>query len=194
MTRIVAGTARGRRLRVPPAGTRPTSDRVREALFSAVGARIDLSGARVLDLYSGSGALGLEALSRGAAHALLVESNRRAATVLRGNVADLGLPGAQVVLASVGSVLAAGPAEPYDTVFADPPYALAAESVVADLAALIAHGWLRSGCMIAVERATRSEAIDWPPGYEVESPRSYGDTRIELARYEGPDPADTVPA
>ncbi|HEY5858382.1 MAG TPA: 16S rRNA (guanine(966)-N(2))-methyltransferase RsmD [Aldersonia sp.] len=188
MTRIVAGTARGRRLRVPPAGTRPTSDRVREALFSAVGARIGLDGARVLDLYAGSGALGLEALSRGAAHALLVESNRRAATVLRGNVADLGLPGAQVMLASVGAVLAAGPAEPYgpyDIVFADPPYALAAESVATDLAALIAHGWLRSGCLVAVERATRSEPIDWPPGFDVEAPRSYGETRIELASYGG---------
>lgn len=179
---------------MPPAGTRPTADRVREALFSAVGARIDLDGARVLDLYAGSGALGLEALSRGAAHALLVESNRRAAMVLRGNVTDLGLPGAQVVPASVGAVLAAGPAQPYDVVFADPPYALAAESVAADLAALIAHGWLRSGCLIAVERATRSEPIAWPPGYEAESPRSYGETRIELARYDGPDPADTVPA
>jgi len=196
LTRIVAGTARGRRLRVPPAGTRPTSDRVREALFSAVGTRVDLEGARVLDLYAGSGALGLEALSRGAAHALLVESNRRAATVLRGNVTDLGLSGAEVVLASVGTVLAKGPADPralYDIVFADPPYALGAESVGADLAALIAHGWLRSGCLIAVERASRSEPIAWPPGYEVESPRSYGETRIELARYAGPDPADTVP-
>ena len=106
---------------MPPAGTRPTSDRVREALFSAVGARIDLEGARVLDLYAGSGALGLEALSRGAAHALLVESNRRAATVLRGNVTDLGLPGAQVVLASVGAVLAAGPVDPHDPTMLSSP-------------------------------------------------------------------------
>ncbi|MGW0507652.1 RsmD family RNA methyltransferase, partial [Micromonospora sp. NPDC003241] len=83
MTRIVAGTAGGRRLKVPPAGTRPTSDRVREALFSAIDARLDLDGARVVDLYAGSGALGLEALSRGAAHALLVEADRKAAAVVR---------------------------------------------------------------------------------------------------------------
>ncbi|MCA1674991.1 MAG: RsmD family RNA methyltransferase, partial [Actinobacteria bacterium] len=96
MMRIVAGWAGGRRLAVPQSGTRPTSDRVREAVFSALEARMDLDGARVLDLYSGSGALGLEALSRGAAHALFVESDARAAAVVRRNAADLGLPGADV--------------------------------------------------------------------------------------------------
>ena len=94
------------------------------------------------------------------------KSNRRAATVLRGNVTDLGLPGAQVVPASVGAVLAAGPAQrPTMLSSPTPRTRLAAEAVAADLAALIAHGWLRSGCLIAVERATRSEPIAWPPGY-----------------------------
>src|SRR5438067_2074266 len=106
MTRIVAGIAGGRRLRVPPAGTRPTSDRVREALFNMLAARMDFDGVRVLDLYAGSGALGLEALSRGASHALLVESDRKAAAVVRGNIADLGLPGAELRLGAVASVLA----------------------------------------------------------------------------------------
>src|SRR3954463_9570863 len=105
VTRIVAGTAGGRRLKVPPKGTRPTSERVREALFNALETAGELDGAHVLDLYAGSGALGLEALSRGAADALFVESDRRAAGVLRRNVSDLGL-GGEVVVGAAGTVLA----------------------------------------------------------------------------------------
>lgn len=184
MTRIVAGIARGRRLQVPPAGTRPTSDRVREALFSALGSRIDLDGAGVLDLYAGSGALGLEALSRGADHALLVESNRRSIAVLRANVADLGLPGAQVRPGTVASVLAGAPPRPYDVVFSDPPYALTGAAVTADLAALIDNGWLKPDSVVVVERSSRSPATDWPAGLIAEPPRKYGETRIELAVFE----------
>src|SRR5687768_7396512 len=106
MTRIIAGVAGGRRILVPPKGTRPTSDRVREALFSALDADPGLGGAAVLDLCAGSGALGLEALSRGAVHALFVESDRRAAGVLRRNTAELGLAGAQVRVAPAATVLA----------------------------------------------------------------------------------------
>lgn len=185
MTRIVAGTAGGRRLKVPPAGTRPTSDRVREALFSAIDARLDLDGARVLDLYAGSGALGLEALSRGAAHALLVESDRNAAAVVRGNIADLGLPGADLRLGTVRTVLAAGPARAYDLVFSDPPYDVGTEEVVADLTALAAGGWLATDALVIVERSVRSPGIDWPAGYSVAKPRKYGETRIELAEFTG---------
>src|SRR5215213_2776227 len=105
VTRIIAGRVGGRRIAVPPRGTRPTSDRVREALFSALTVEPGLGGARVLDLCAGSGALGLEALSRGAAHALFVESDRRAAAVLGRNVADLGLPGATVRAASAAAVV-----------------------------------------------------------------------------------------
>src|SRR5215207_8604815 len=104
VTRIIAGRAGGRRIAVPPAGTRPTSDRVREALFSALTADPGLDGAAVLDLCAGSGALGLEALSRGAAHALFVESDRRAAAVLRRHAAALDLPGAAVRASSAGAV------------------------------------------------------------------------------------------
>ncbi|PXX64115.1 16S rRNA (guanine966-N2)-methyltransferase [Nocardia tenerifensis] len=183
MTRIVAGTAGGRRLRVPPSGTRPTSDRVREALFSALDARIDFDGARVLDLYAGSGALGLEALSRGAAHALLVESDRKAAAVVRGNIADLGLPGAELRVASVAGVLAVGGAGEFDLVMSDPPYAVDTDDVLADLRAL-ARGWLRPGAVVVVERSSRSPEIEWPEGYSAAKPRKYGETRVEMATFD----------
>ncbi|WP_378732638.1 16S rRNA (guanine(966)-N(2))-methyltransferase RsmD [Nocardia brasiliensis] len=183
MTRIVAGTAGGRRLRVPPAGTRPTSDRVREALFSALDARIDFDGIRVLDLYAGSGALGLEALSRGAAYALLVESDRKAAAIVRGNIADLGLPGAELRLATVASVLELGGAGEFDVVLSDPPYAVDTDAVLADLRAL-ADGWLRPGALIVVERSSRSPEIEWPAGYSAMKPRKYGETRLEMATFE----------
>ena len=189
MTRIVAGTAGGRRLKVPPAGTRPTSDRVREALFSSIEARMDLAGARVLDLYAGSGALGLEALSRGAAAALLVESDRRAAGVLRANIAELGFGGAQVRVGTVRQVLGHGGAGAYDLVFADPPYDLPTDAVHADLTALAAHGWLSDEALLLVERSARSTEIDWPAGFAGRAARRYGETRIESAVYLGADPA-----
>lgn len=185
MTRIVAGTAGGRRLRVPPAGTRPTSDRVREALFSSIEARMDLDGIRVLDLYAGSGALGLEALSRGAAVALLVESDRRAAAVLRGNIADLGLTAAQVRVGAVAQVLAQAGAGEFDLVFADPPYDLATAAVEGDIGALAAHGWLAADALLLVERSARSAEITWPPGFAGRAAKRYGETRIESARYVG---------
>ncbi|MET8874347.1 16S rRNA (guanine(966)-N(2))-methyltransferase RsmD [Nocardia sp. NPDC004604] len=183
MTRIVAGTAGGRRLRVPPAGTRPTSDRVREALFSALDARIDFDGVRVLDLYAGSGALGLEALSRGATSALLIESDRKAAAIVRGNIADLGLPGAELRIGAVASVLTGGGAGAYDVVFSDPPYDVDTAAVTADLRALVEHGWLAPGAFVAVERSSRSPEIVWPAGYIPAKARKYGETRIELAEF-----------
>ncbi|WP_067846336.1 16S rRNA (guanine(966)-N(2))-methyltransferase RsmD [Nocardia lijiangensis] len=183
MTRIVAGAAGGRRLRVPPAGTRPTSDRVREALFSALDARMDLDGARVLDLYAGSGALGLEALSRGASYALLVESDRKAAAVVRGNIADLGLPGAELRVGAVAAVLAQGGAGRFDLVLSDPPYDVDTAAVTADLAALADAGWLHPDALIVVERSSRSPEIDWPAAFVAAKPRRYGETRLELADY-----------
>ncbi|MFI9509972.1 16S rRNA (guanine(966)-N(2))-methyltransferase RsmD [Nocardia sp. NPDC052566] len=196
MTRIVAGSAGGRRLRVPPAGTRPTSDRVREALFSAIDARLDLDGARVLDLYAGSGALGLEALSRGAAHALLVEADRKAAGIVRGNIADLGLPGAELRLGAVATVLGLGGAGEFDVVFSDPPYDVTTDAVITDLTLLAAHGWLAPDALVVVERSIRSAEIVWPAGYLAAKPRKYGETRIELAEFRRDDaairPPDTV--
>ena len=135
MARVIAGEAGGRRLAVPDGrDTRPTSDRAREGLFATISSIVGpLAGARVLDLYAGSGAVGLEALSRGAEHVLLVEHGARAARVIRQNIEAIGLPGAAVIADRVERVLARGPAGrigaepagPYDVVFADPPYALA---------------------------------------------------------------------
>ncbi|WP_280416392.1 16S rRNA (guanine(966)-N(2))-methyltransferase RsmD [Nocardia carnea] len=195
MTRIVAGTAGGRRLRVPPAGTRPTSDRVREALFSSIEARMDLDGVRVLDLYAGSGALGLEALSRGAGAALLVESDRRAAAVLRANISDLGLTAAQVRVGAVAQVLTQAGAGDFDLVFADPPYDLPTAAVEADIGALAAHGWLAEDALLLVERSIRSAEMTWPAGFARRAPKRYGETRIESAVYVGTGAADSaVPA
>src|ERR1700744_6493180 len=114
MTRVIGGVAGGRRIVVPPRGTRPTTDRVREALFNILSARRDLSGLAVLDLYAGSGALGLEALSRGAASVLLVESDQRTAAVIARNIETLGLHGATLRHGAVAAVLAAGTSSPVD--------------------------------------------------------------------------------
>jgi 16S rRNA (guanine966-N2)-methyltransferase len=177
MTRIVAGMAGGRRLAVPARGTRPTSERVREALFSAVEAAMDLDGARVLDLYAGSGALGLEALSRGAASVTFVESDRGAIAVLEKNIAAVGLPGAEVRGGRVLTVLGADPT-PYDLVVADPPYALDELDAVLDA---LAHGWTAPGSLVVVERARRSGEPRWPEPLVPMRVRRYGDTELHWA-------------
>ncbi len=140
MTRIIAGAAGGRRLRVPTSGVRPTGDRAREGLFNSLGSLTDLEGARVLDLYAGSGALGLEALSRGAAEVVFVENGPRVLPVLRSNIAAVGLPGAHVLTGSVPTAVGkafGGP--PFDLVLADPPYAVTPEVVLQVL-----DGWSRT--------------------------------------------------
>jgi len=175
MTRIVGGTAGGRRLAVPAGrDVRPTSDRAREALFGTLGALLDLDGARVLDLYAGSGAIGLEAVSRGAARALLVEADPRAAAVARDNAATLGFGDrVEVVRERVERVLAAAPAEPYELVFMDPPYALPDADVARTLRAVTA-GWLAAGGVVVVERSSRGMGPAWPPSLEPVKQRRYG--------------------
>jgi 16S rRNA (guanine966-N2)-methyltransferase len=161
-----------------PAGrdTRPTSDRAREGLFATVHSLLgDLDGLRVADLFAGSGAVGLEALSRGAAHVLLVESSARAAKVIKSNVEALGLPGAEVVTDRVERVLRQAPPEPYDLVFADPPYAVTDDAVTAMLDVLRDGGWLSPGALVAVERATRGGPVRWPGGYTESRARRYGE-------------------
>jgi 16S rRNA (guanine966-N2)-methyltransferase len=177
----VGGVAGGRRIAVPPQGTRPTTDRVREALFNILAARFDFTGLSVLDLYAGSGALGLEALSRGAASAMFVESDRRAASVLDRNIATLGLPGATLRRGQVAAVLAAAGPGPVDLVLADPPYDIDAHEIEALLDALARNGWVRDGSVAVVERATGGPALNWPDGWDLWPQRVYGDTRLELA-------------
>ncbi|AHI00718.1 16S rRNA (guanine(966)-N(2))-methyltransferase RsmD [Kutzneria albida] len=179
MTRIVAGTAGGRRIDVPPKGTRPTSDRVREALFSALESAMELDGARVLDLYAGSGALGFEALSRGAALATFVESEHRAVEVLRRNAKALGLSGVDVRHGTARSVLAGAPAGAYDLVLADPPYAVTNEELALVLAGVVT--WTAPGGLVLVERAARSGEPSWPEGLEPFRSKKYGDTAVHWA-------------
>lgn len=189
--RIVAGTAGGRRLAVPTgSNTRPTSERVREAVFAAlISERGPLTGVAVLDLFAGSGALSLEALSRGAASAVLVEREAAAAASARRNVAALALPGAVVVRAPVARYLTRRP-NPVAVAFADPPYSLPEGELTAVLHALTA-GWLRPGASVVLERSTRSPQPDWPAGFRPGRIRTYGDTAVHPARWAGPatDPA-----
>jgi 16S rRNA (guanine966-N2)-methyltransferase len=181
VTRVIAGRAGGRRLATAPGRTtRPTTDRTREGLFSTVAAiRGGLDGAAVLDLYAGSGAVGLEALSRGAADVLLVESDARAAQVIRHNIAVVGLPGARLVTDRVERTLGRCPDGPLrDFVFADPPYSVSDDEVGRVLVALLEHGWLAPGALVALERSTRSGPPTWPPGYGFDRSRKYGEATL----------------
>lgn len=180
MTRIIAGRARGARLEVPGAGTRPTSDRVRESLFGGLESTDAITGARVLDLYAGSGALGLESLSRGAATADLVEHGRTAAAIVRRNAAVVakagGLPAARVHQSTVRNFLQRAPG-PFDLVFTDPPYDLDDDAMTADLVALAPL--LSPEAVVVIERARRSTPPDLAAaGWELLRDKTYGDTRI----------------
>lgn len=175
VTRIVAGTAGGRRLKVPPKGTRPTSDRVREALFSSLEAMMDLDGAQVLDLYAGSGALGFEALSRGAAHATFVESDKRAAEVLKANARELGF-GNSTIAHRTAEAYVVGEGAKFDVVFADPPYAVGDDELQKVLHG-VAHR-LAADAVLIVERASRSGEPPWPAVVEPLRAKRYGDTAV----------------
>ncbi|MFI6157844.1 16S rRNA (guanine(966)-N(2))-methyltransferase RsmD [Kitasatospora sp. NPDC051170] len=185
MTRVIAGAAGGRRLAVPPGrGTRPTSDKAREAMFSTLEAlRGTLHGARMLDLFGGSGAVGLEALSRGAEHVLLVEADAQAARVIRENVREIGLPGALVKAAKAEKVIAGpAPEAPYDLVFLDPPYAVTDAELREMLTTLSAGGWLAEEVLVTVERSTRGGEFGWPEGFEGLRSRRYGEGTLWYGR------------
>lgn len=193
MTRIISGRAGGHRLRTPPgAGTRPTSDRVREALFSRLEHLGALEGARVLDLYAGSGALGLEAGSRGAADIHLVELNRAAASVARANAATIGAliehATTRVHAEPVERFLLAGPRAgvPAGLVFLDPPYDLGEDLLADTLALLDSHGWLTADALVVVERSSRSPEPRWPGGLALLDERRHGETRLWFAEAVGP--------
>jgi 16S rRNA (guanine(966)-N(2))-methyltransferase RsmD len=182
LTRLVSGIYGGRRIATPPGrDTRPTSDRVREALFGALG---DLTDIRFLDLYAGSGAIGLEAASRGAAHVLLVESDPRAGRVIRDNIALLGAGTvARLAPSRVESVLPGGPlGDPYDVVVADPPYPTSETEITALLSDLVTYRWLAEDALVVVERSSRSPEPAWVPGLTGERSRRYGETRLWYGR------------
>ncbi len=178
--RIIGGTDRGRRLRAPRGlGTRPTADRMRVTLFDVLGP--SLAGARVLDLFAGTGAVGIEALSRGAARAVFVERDRAPLRALRANLAALGLGRARARVVA-GDVLAMLPVlaaseEPFDLVFLDPPYA-AAGAAERTLAGLLAHGLLAPGGRVVVQHPARG-ALAVPAGLApFREPRRFGDTAL----------------
>lgn len=208
MTRIVAGTVGGRTLQVPPRGTRPTSERVREAIFSRLEHLGVVDDAHVLDLYAGSGALGLEAASRGAADVTLVDSARVAADVALRNVVTLGLSNVHVVAqpaetfvagvaADAAQRAAVGGADgtptgrasrgPYHLVLVDPPYDVTAEALERVLAHLAVPGVLDPAAVVVVERSTRTPEPTWPSGWKVVARKDYGETTVYFVGPELPD-------
>ncbi len=185
MTRIVAGALGGRRLAtLLGATTRPTSERVREGLFSSLESLTELSGVRFADFYAGSGAVGLEAYSRGASHVLLVESDQKAARIARGNIAALNASATtKLVVGPVLRALATGQADDaYDIVFADPPYAVPEEEISAMLTALSTGGWVLSGSVVVVERSSRGPEPVWPAEFTGLRARRYGETTLWYAQ------------
>jgi 16S rRNA (guanine966-N2)-methyltransferase len=167
---------------VPPSGVRPTGDRAREGLFNALSTLLDLDGAVVLDLYAGSGALGLEALSRGAEEVVFVESGPRVLPVLRKNLGAVGLPGGRVVPGSVPTVVAGPAPARFDLVLADPPYATPVEEVRGVLSGLVAGGWLAPEAVVVVERSSREQPWEWPTPLVGLRDRRYGEALLRYGR------------
>lgn len=182
MTRIIAGFAGSLAIAVPPNGTRPTSDRVREAIFSALDARDAIRGARVLDLYAGSGALGLEAASRGARRVMLVERSYGAIPFTRKNAALIRrkAPRAQGLVVEVSSspvhAFLTGAESSWDIVFLDPPYDLGNTELVHALEVLVPR--LETDATVVLERSSRMPAPAWPEGLALDRRKDYGDTAL----------------
>ena len=182
--RIVGGAWRGRRLATPRTEViRPTSDRLREAVFNVLTHAYDdaIDGARVLDLFAGTGALGFEALSRGASYALLVDDGTEARSVIRTNIEAFGAEGITRLFRRDATKLGpAGPAGRFSVVFCDPPYGR--NLAPAALASASAGGWLLEGALAVIEEATAA-VVALPEGFEELERRSYGETAVILARY-----------
>lgn len=184
MTRIIGGIAGSRQLASPAKATRPTSDRIRESIFNRLASRDRLDGARVLDLYAGTGALALEAISRGAISAVLVEKDGKAAAVCNQNAQLIQKalekegffdPVIKVTHKAVSSFLSTDTAE-YDLVFIDPPYDVSNAEVNENLESLLPK--LAKEALVMVERSSRSDALGIPAGLELDEAKSYGDTTI----------------
>jgi 16S rRNA (guanine966-N2)-methyltransferase len=194
VSRIIAGSRGGRRLTMPAGSrTRPTTDRTREALFSALAAwagtadgpaEAALAGLAVADLYAGSGAVGLEAASRGAEPVLLVESDRRTAQLVARNATELGLR-VQLQSVKVESLVGSAATKPFDVVFLDPPYELSGAAVDAVLADLKGHGWLAPEALVVVERSRRDPGPSWPSSVGESWSKSYGETALHFATFPG---------
>jgi 16S rRNA (guanine966-N2)-methyltransferase len=187
--RIISGRLRGRRLAAPSGETtRPTSDRVREAVFSAIAARLggELGGGAVLDAFAGSGALGLEALSRGCSRAVFSEVERHALAALRANIAELGVVNSAVVLP--GDVFAAAsrraiPGGPFALLLLDPPYRLDVAKVAGLIGEVASNGLLADGALVVWEHANGIEP-PWPAGFGLETRKRYASTEVDIAVYE----------
>lgn len=187
--RVIGGTHRGRRLSAPAGQTtRPTSDRVREALFSRIEALLgDVPPAPVLDLFAGSGALGIEALSRGASHATFVERDRVALATLRSNVAGLNLASrATIVSGDVVDRVTRGVtvSGPFALLFLDPPYRIDQSEVRLLIERLMERGSLAEGALVVWEHGSRDD-IEWPEALSDLGSRRYGDTTVSMGRLEG---------
>lgn len=182
MTRIISGFAGSRELKVPKTGTRPTSDRVREAIFSALESRDVIAGARVLDLFAGSGALALEALSRGARSVTMVEKAPPAGALIKVNAELIRSAGkldalsTRVVIASVAAYLGNAPSELFDIVFVDPPYELSEAEVSHCLELLVPH--LADDAEVVLERSTRTGLPELPAEIILDKSKAYGETTI----------------
>lgn len=189
MNRIISGEARGRKIKVPPEGTRPTSDRAREGLFSSLQVRFGFVDMNVLDLFAGSGALGLEAASRGAAEVVLVENNPEAVRVIEYNAGVVGHPNVTIEPVKASTYLARAPRNHFDIVLADPPYELADEAVAEMVEAL--KPVLHDGAVVVVERHRESPETDWPkeftPTGQKLKKRLYGIARMDMAVYSNPE-------
>jgi 16S rRNA (guanine966-N2)-methyltransferase len=179
--RVIAGTAKGRRLVAPKSGTRPTTDRIKEALFASLGPSV--ADANVLDLYAGSGALAIEALSRGAARAVLVDRDRAAEEAIRANLHTTAFDGqARFRRSAVVAFLASPiPEAPFDLVLIDPPYELVGEEVNGVLGALAGGALVAPGGTVVVERRKSGEPLTLPDGWRIEKERAYGDTLLVVA-------------
>jgi 16S rRNA (guanine966-N2)-methyltransferase len=188
VTRIIGGVAGGRPIRTPPGdATRPTADRVREALFSSLESTLGtLHGTTFLDVFAGSGAVGLEAASRGASWVTFVERGRAAAGLIGANAKALGFTDVDVMSAPASVLSTAVPRRRFDVVYLDPPYDMSTPVLAKVLTALADGGWLRPGALLVVERSRRSDAWIWPAGFRAVRDRRYGDTVLWYGRWEPP--------
>ena len=179
MTRIISGIAKGRTIKVPSTGTRPTSDRVREAVFTSLTSRLgSFSNLKVLDLYAGSGAFALESISRGASGATCVEKHPDSAHIIKANAKTLGFE-VSVKTSDVTTFLKAAATQKFDLIFIDPPYDFPNADIEKVLGLLASGGWLAEEAVVVVERSARGDAFEWPEPFSQAQERIYGETLVK---------------